>query len=56
MRVMSVEDLEIDLDDLQRRMDGALGALRSEFAALRTGDRVRAGFSKRTKCGGGAHR
>lgn len=26
-----------DMDDLERRMDGALGALRQEFAALRTG-------------------
>jgi ribosome recycling factor len=34
---MSGDDLEIDLDDLERRMDGALGALRSEFATLRTG-------------------
>jgi ribosome recycling factor len=34
---MSAEELEIDLDDLQRRMDGALHALRSEFASLRTG-------------------
>jgi len=31
------DDLEIDLDDLQHRMDGALSVLRSEFAALRTG-------------------
>ncbi|WP_127902871.1 ribosome recycling factor [Solirhodobacter olei] len=28
---------EIDLDDLERRMDGALAALRHEFASLRTG-------------------
>ena len=28
---------EPDLDDLQRRMDGALAALRREFAGLRTG-------------------
>ncbi len=28
---------EIDLDDLERRMDGALNALRTEFASLRTG-------------------
>ncbi len=34
---MSEEDLEIDVDDLQRRMDGAMGALRTEFASLRTG-------------------
>ncbi len=31
------DDLDIDLDDLQRRMDGALTALRAEFATLRTG-------------------
>ncbi len=30
-------EIEIDLDDLERRMKGALAALRSEFAALRTG-------------------
>ena len=34
---MSEEDLDIDLDDLQRRMDGAMGNLRTEFASLRTG-------------------
>ena len=31
------DELDIDLDDLGRRMDGALGALRTEFASLRTG-------------------
>ncbi len=31
------EDIEIDLDDLKRRMDGAMSALRTEFASLRTG-------------------
>lgn len=31
------DDLEIDLDDLQRRMDGALNVLRGELASLRTG-------------------
>ena len=31
------DDLEIDLDAIQRRMDGAMNALRSEFASLRTG-------------------
>jgi ribosome recycling factor len=30
-------DFILDTDDLQRRMDGALGALRTEFASLRTG-------------------
>ncbi|MDE3241053.1 MAG: ribosome recycling factor [Paracoccaceae bacterium] len=34
---MSDDATEIDLDDLQRRMDGALAALRTEFASLRTG-------------------
>jgi len=34
---MSDEDLEIDVDDLKRRMDGAMTALRAEFASLRTG-------------------
>ncbi|MDE3120838.1 MAG: ribosome recycling factor [Paracoccaceae bacterium] len=34
---MSDDVTEIDLDDLQRRMDGALAALRTEFASLRTG-------------------
>ncbi|NKX45995.1 ribosome recycling factor [Roseicyclus persicicus] len=31
------EDIEIDTDDLERRMDGAIAALRTEFASLRTG-------------------
>lgn len=31
------DEIEIDIDDLERRMDGALTALRSEFASLRTG-------------------
>jgi ribosome recycling factor len=31
------DELDIDLDDLGRRMEGALGALRTEFASLRTG-------------------
>ena len=31
------DDLDIDLDDLERRMDGALAALRGELASLRTG-------------------
>ena len=34
---MSADDLEIDLDAIQRRMDGALNALKTEFASLRTG-------------------
>ena len=33
----TTSDLEIDLDDLERRMEGALAALRSDFASLRTG-------------------
>jgi ribosome recycling factor len=34
---MSDEDIDIDIDALQKRMDGALHALRTEFASLRTG-------------------
>jgi len=34
---MAEQDLEIDLDDLERRMDGAMASLRTEFASLRTG-------------------
>ena len=34
---MSANDLEIDLDAIQRRMDGAMNALKQEFASLRTG-------------------
>ena len=31
------DDLDIDIDDLSRRMDGAMASLRNEFASLRTG-------------------
>ena len=31
------DDIEIDLDAIQRRMDGAMNALKQEFASLRTG-------------------
>ena len=31
------EDFILDTDDLQRRMDGAMASLRTEFASLRTG-------------------
>ena len=31
------DEIEIDLDDIERRMSGAQGALRTEFASLRTG-------------------
>ena len=31
------DDIEIDTDDLSRRMDGAMTALKHEFASLRTG-------------------
>ncbi|MCX7644959.1 MAG: ribosome recycling factor [Rhodobacteraceae bacterium] len=34
---MADSDIEIDTDDLERRMDGALAALRHEFGSLRTG-------------------
>lgn len=32
-----MSDIEIDLDNLQKRMDGAMTALKTEFASLRTG-------------------
>lgn len=31
------EDFELNTEDLERRMDGALASLRTEFASLRTG-------------------
>jgi len=31
------DDFMLDTDDLERRMEGALGALKTEFASLRTG-------------------
>jgi len=31
------DDFELDTDDLERRMDGAIGNLRTELASLRTG-------------------
>ena len=31
------EEIEIDLDDLEKRMNGALASLRNEFLSLRTG-------------------
>jgi ribosome recycling factor len=31
------DEFEIDTDDLERRMDGAISSLRTEFASLRTG-------------------
>jgi ribosome recycling factor len=34
---MSQDDLEIDLDAIERRMEGAMAALKSEFGSLRTG-------------------
>lgn len=34
---MADEDFELDVDDLERRMDGAMTSLRSEFLTLRTG-------------------
>jgi ribosome recycling factor len=34
---MADDATEIDLDDIERRMDGAMNALRTEFASLRTG-------------------
>lgn len=37
MGIMSDDNHDIDTDDIERRMDGAIGALRTEFASLRTG-------------------
>ena len=34
---MSQDDLEIDVEAIQRRMDGAMAALKTEFGSLRTG-------------------
>ncbi|KNG93018.1 ribosome recycling factor [Pseudaestuariivita atlantica] len=34
---MSDDDFMLDTDDLERRMDGAMASLRTEFASLRTG-------------------
>jgi len=34
---MAQDDLDIDLDAIQRRMDGAIVSLRQEFGSLRTG-------------------
>jgi ribosome recycling factor len=31
------DEFELDTDDLERRMDGAMASLRTEFASLRTG-------------------
>jgi ribosome recycling factor len=31
------DDFDLDLDDIERRMDGAITSLRAEFASLRTG-------------------
>ena len=32
-----MEDFELDLDDFERRMEGAINSLRQDFAGLRTG-------------------
>jgi len=34
---MADDELEIDIDDLTRRMEGAMTSLRTEFSSLRTG-------------------
>jgi ribosome recycling factor len=34
---MADEEFDIDTDDLERRMEGAMASLRTEFASLRTG-------------------
>lgn len=31
------DDIEVDIDDVERRMDGALAALKTDYASLRTG-------------------
>ncbi len=31
------DDIEVDIDDIERRMDGALASLRTDYASLRTG-------------------
>ncbi|GGL88484.1 ribosome-recycling factor [Pseudooceanicola nanhaiensis] len=37
MTHMADEEFDIDTDDLERRMEGAMASLRTEFASLRTG-------------------
>jgi len=34
---MSEEDTDLDIEDLERRMEGALSSLKGEFSSLRTG-------------------
>ena len=34
---MPDDALDLDMNDLERRMEGALSSLKSEFASLRTG-------------------
>lgn len=34
---MSDQDFDLDIDDLKRRMEGAMASMRQEFASLRTG-------------------
>lgn len=34
---MATNEIEIDLGDIERRMDGAIASLKSDFASLRTG-------------------
>jgi len=41
-----MDDYDLDVDDLQRRMDGALSVMRQEFMSLRTG-RASAGMVDR---------
>ncbi len=31
------DDIEVDIDDVERRMDGALASLKTDYASLRTG-------------------
>jgi len=41
------DETDIDLDDLSRRMEGALSALRSEFGTLERGAPRRTGEGRR---------
>jgi ribosome recycling factor len=45
---MAHEEIEIDTDAIQRRMDGAMAALKTEFASLRTGRASAARSSSRS--------
>ena len=44
------EDIEIDIDDLERRMKGAMDSLRHEFGSLRTGRSTAISGSRAPPC------